>query len=74
MDFSEMELLHLRRLVVDGVEWSKNRVHRYQRYSRGDYAELYEQKAAFAESKLLCLEGILQKINDELARIELLKD
>ena len=74
VEFNPMELLFLRRMVILELDAVRSRVNKYNRYSRGEYVEIYQEKAALAEAQAQQLESILTKLNNCIALSDLLKD
>lgn len=74
VEFTTMELLFLRRMVILELDAAKSRVNKYNRYSRGDYVEIYQEKAALAEVQAQQLESVLTKLNGAIALSDLLDE
>lgn len=64
MDFTELELLYLRHLVVLNMDTVQRRMNKYQRYyDSGRFDEVYQEKIACAEMESLCMKSIREKLN-----------
>lgn len=69
MQLTELELLYLRRLVVENIEMLDRRINRLIRLASHD--EQFHEKMALAESELAAMQEIKRKINDDIAVREL---
>lgn len=69
MELSKLELLFLRRLVDENLDAVERRINRLIRLSGRDSG--FHEKMAIAESEKVAMEGLMGKINDEIAVREL---
>lgn len=72
MQFSQLELLFLRRLVASNIDLVSHRIQKYTRYQEGPSGEVYEEKKSLACSELSAMRSLLSKIDDEIALRSLL--
>lgn len=69
MQLTELELLYLRRLVVEDIDMLDRRINKLIRLASHD--EQFHKKMALAESELAAMQEIKRKINDDIAVREL---
>lgn len=65
MDFSRLELLHLRRIVVDDIEAQRRRIQKYSSWAMRDDA--FQEKMALAQSEFTSMVSICRKIDEEIS-------
>lgn len=70
MQLTELELLYLRRLVVEDIDMLERRINKLIRLASHD--DQFHKKMALAESELAAMQEIKRKINDEIAVRELI--
>lgn len=69
IQLTELELLYLRRLVVEDIDMLDRRINKLIRLASHD--EQFHKKMALAESELAAMLEIKRKINDDIAVREL---
>lgn len=73
MKFDEMQLLYLRRIVVDRLSTLLHKLARNQRfYSETKDVELQQMKIGSLESEIKVMESLKELLNSEIGRLELL--
>lgn len=65
--FTRLELLFIRRLVVDQIAELERRLARYQRISAHYSEDVFQEKLALAEAELAAMRSAREKINNEIA-------
>lgn len=64
MRFTNMELLLLRRLIVNDIDVQERRIARYKRFCNPD--EFFQAKMAVAQTELTAMLSILKSIDEEI--------
>lgn len=71
--FNLLELLYLRRLVYNQIEYLKTRHAKYQRFScNHPDIDDYEHKIALVESEYRSMHSMLSKIDDTVAMMDMI--
>lgn len=70
---NEMELLYLRRLVEEQIDYLERSISKNRRLAEGYYrgTDTFDKKIALAESELSVMIDMKQRLNDTLAYMEL---